>query len=60
MLIELLVSRATIMGLQDIGDEIDVPDDEARRMIKADQAVPVRRKKSETTTRRTRSERAVK
>ena len=47
MLIKLLVSRASMAGNQEIGDEIDVPNGEAKRMIEASQAVPVRRRKVE-------------
>lgn len=42
MKVRLLVARATVSGLQDIGDEIDVTDAEAIRMVDAGQAVPVR------------------
>lgn len=42
MQIRLLVPRAGIGFSQRPGDIIDVPDDEAVRMIKADQAEPVR------------------
>lgn len=47
MKIKLLTSRATATGAQNRGDVIDVPDDEARRMIAGGQAQPVRRAKPE-------------
>lgn len=42
MRIKLLISRATLRGGDVAGGEIDVPDDEARRMIEKGQAQPVR------------------
>lgn len=42
MRIRLLVSRAGVDFAHSAGDEIDVPDAEARRMIEAQQAAPVR------------------
>lgn len=48
MRIKLLVSRAGPDIVQNRGDEIDVEDDEAIRMIDAEQAVPVRAVEVET------------
>jgi len=42
MLIKLLVSRASHEQVLNRGDEIEVEDAEAIRMIEAEQAVPVR------------------
>lgn len=42
MKIKLLVSRAGPGGVANVGDEIDVGDSEAIRMIEAGQAQPVR------------------
>ena len=42
MKIKLLVSRAGVDGAQNRGDIIDVSNDEAVRMIEADQAEPIR------------------
>ena len=42
MKIKLLVSRASADGAQNRGDEIEVSSDEAKRMIEAGQAEPVR------------------
>jgi hypothetical protein len=42
MKIELLTSRASAGGSQNRGDVIDVSDDEAKRLIEAGQATPVR------------------
>jgi len=42
MRIRLTTSRSGIAGVQTAGAEIDVPQAEAIRMIKAGQAVPVR------------------
>lgn len=42
MKIKLLTSRATAEGAQNRNDEIDVPDAEAKRLIEAGQAEPVR------------------
>jgi len=46
MLVRLLVPRATPFGPESIGDEINVPDDEALRMIKAEQAEIVQTRKT--------------
>ena len=42
MRVKLLVSRAGADFVQNAGDEIEVPDDEAARMIAAGQATAVR------------------
>jgi hypothetical protein len=42
MKIRLLVSRSGPAGAQNAGDQIDVPDAEAMRMIEAGQATPIR------------------
>lgn len=42
MKIKLLVSRAGPSGAFNVGDEIDVDGDEAKRLIEAGQAAPVR------------------
>jgi len=48
MRVKLLVSRATVGGRQLPGDVIDVPRDEALRLIACRSAIPVRgRKKQE-------------
>lgn len=41
MKVKLLVSRAGVGFVQNAGDEIDVDDEQAQRMIEAQQAVPV-------------------
>jgi len=60
MKIKLLVSRAGAMGTQDRGQEIDVSDAEAIRMIEAGQAEPVRARKVERTVKQPKGERASK
>jgi hypothetical protein len=45
MKIKLLVSRASATGAQNRGDEIEVSSDEAKRMIEAGQAEPIRQGK---------------
>lgn len=42
MKIKLLVSRSGVDGAQNVGDEIEVSNDEAKRMIEAGQAEPLR------------------
>ncbi len=56
MKVRLLVSRAGPAGVQNAGDEIEVAADEGARMIAAQQAVPVRKAKRETTAKRGRPE----
>lgn len=60
MKIKLLTSRSGADGAFGIGDEIEVPDAEAARMIEAGQALPVRAEKRETATRKPRAEKASK
>lgn len=60
MLVRLLIGRATLAGSQDMGDEIDVPADEAVRMIDAGQAEAVRRVTPEKAVKRTKPEKASK
>lgn len=61
MKVRLLTSRAGFGFSQDIGDEIDLPQEEAVRLMKAGQAEPVRRGKApENAARKPRAERAVK
>lgn len=61
MKIELLTSRASAAGSQSRGDVIDVDAAEAKRMIEAGQAVPVRSvSKPETATPKRRAEKATK
>lgn len=42
MKVKLLVSRSGADGAYNVGDEIEVSGDEAKRMIEAGQAAPVR------------------
>lgn len=58
MKIELLVSRATVMGAENRGDVIEVADAEAIRMIEAGQAVPFRSSAPELAVKVTRAEKA--
>lgn len=60
MLVKLLVSRTGKAGPQNIGDEIDVPDDEGARMVEKGQAVPVRAKAPERAVRKPKVEKATK
>lgn len=59
MQVELLVSRAGPRGANQAGERIEVAPDEARRMIAAGQAVPVRTRKTEQAVRDTVPEKAV-
>jgi hypothetical protein len=56
--IELLKRHATAFGQMDIGDRIDVPDDQAIRMIEAGEAVAVRTVEPERAVRKKKAERA--
>lgn len=47
MKVKLTVSRSGPDGAFNVGDEIDVADDEAKRMMEAGQAIPVRGPKVE-------------
>ena len=51
MKVKLLVSRASVEWVQNAGDVVEVSDDEGKRMIEANQAVPARggKAKKETT-----------
>lgn len=60
MRVRLLVPRATLAGPEEIGDEIDVSDAEAIRMIEAGQAEVVRSVKPQRAVRKTKTEKAVK
>lgn len=60
MKVKLLVSRCGPDVSQNAGDEIEVSDAEGKRMIEADQAVPVRSEKKQTATRKFTTEKAVK
>lgn len=60
MLVRLCVPRASIAGAQDIGDILDVPDDEAFRMFAKGHAEPVRQAAKETAVPRRKAERAAK
>lgn len=60
MKIRLLTARATATGSENRGDEIDVADDEAVRMIEAGQAEPVREEAVEKAVRKPRAEKAAK
>lgn len=59
MRVKLLVSRAGPAGVQNRGDEIDVGDDEAVRMISAGQAEPVREARVERAVPKKRAEKAI-
>lgn len=48
MLVRLLQSRVSDMGMIPRGVEIQVPDAEGRRMIQDNQAIPVEARKPET------------
>lgn len=58
MKLKLLVSRCGPLGAQNAGDEIEVDEAEAVRMIEAGQAVAVRTAPPEKAVRRRRSEKA--
>ena len=60
MKIRLLVSRSGPAGAQNRGDEIEVGDAEAIRMIEAGQAEPTRETPVERAVRRPRAEKAAK
>lgn len=60
MKIKLLVSRSGVDGAQSLGDEIEVGAGEAKRMIVAGQAIPVRGASSEKAVKRSKAERAAK
>ncbi len=58
MLIKLLTARATATGAENAGDEVEVSDAEAVRMIEAGQAAPVRSQKAERATKKGKPEKA--
>lgn len=60
MKVKLLVSRASVEFAQNAGDVIEVDDALGKRMIDANQAVPVREEKREQATKRGKREKAVK
>lgn len=60
MKVKLLVPRIGPAGSFGVDDEIEVPEDEAKRMIAKGQASPVRSVKKEKATRTFKSEKAVK
>lgn len=60
MKLKLLIARATSTGSENLGDEIEVSDAEAVRMIEAGQAEPVRQKTPERAVKRGKTERTVK
>lgn len=60
MKIRLLTSRSGPAGAHNAGDEIEVSDAEAKRMIEAAQAEPVRRARAETATPKSKAEKATK
>lgn len=60
MKIKLLVSRSGANGAQNRGEEIEVDADEAKRMIEAGQAEPVRSAKVEKATAKKPTEKAFK
>ena len=60
MKIKLLTSRAGNAFCQNVGDEIEVSEAEAIRMIEAGQAVPVVASKRETATKKQVTEKAIK
>lgn len=60
MKVKLLVSRSGAMGAQNVGEEVEVSADEAKRMVAAGQAVLLRGIKPEKAVKRAKAERAVK
>ncbi|WP_424967332.1 hypothetical protein [Dinoroseobacter sp. S375] len=60
MKVKLLVARASAAGAQNVGDEIEVSSDEARRLIEAKQAAPVRSAAPQKAVKRSKAEKAVK
>lgn len=60
MKIKLLTARASVTGSQNAGDEVEVSDAEAKRMIEAGTAVPVREVKPEKAVSRAKPEKASK
>ena len=60
MKVKLLIARASADGAQNRGDEVEVSADEAKRMIEAGQAEPVRSAKPEKAVSRAKPEKASK
>lgn len=60
MKIKMLVSRSGADGAVDAGQEIEVPDAEAIRMIEADQAVAIREQKPQRAVKKPTAEKATK
>lgn len=60
MKVRLLQARASAMGAQNVGDEVEVSDAEAKRMIEAGTAAPVRDVKPEKAVSRAKPEKASK
>jgi len=58
MKIKLLTARASAAGAQNVGDEVEVSDAEARRLIEAGAAEPVREARPEKAVPRRRAEKA--
>ena len=60
MKVKLLISRAGVDFVQQVGDEIDVSETEGASLIQAGQAVPVREERKETATKKIVAEKAKK
>lgn len=60
MKVRLLEARASADGAQNVGDEVEVTADEAKRMIEAGTAAPVRDVKPEKAVSRAKPEKASK
>lgn len=58
MKVKLLEARAAATGAQNVGDEVEVSADEAKRLIAAGKAMPVRAAKPETATKKKTAEKA--
>ena len=53
MKVKLTISRAGVGFVQKAGQEVDLPKDEAERLIEAGKAIPVRSQAKETATKKT-------
>lgn len=60
MKVKLLISRGGAGFTQNAGDEVEVSEDEAKRMIEACQAVPIAESKTETAVSKKQTQKAVK
>lgn len=60
MKVKLLISRGGAGFTQNAGDEVEVSEDEAKRMIEAGQAVPIAESKTETAVSKKQTQKAVK